>query len=141
MFLEPAKTGLGKLPVHVPGKAWSVVTIPTLDLRQFGFGFGMHLEPLFGGEAGHVRKEKTGRKKEGALRFGVEGLDCPVGNLVIALVFVLMRKKPPIDELHLAWGINQLLFWERCPGGSGSKMVELFVVFSPTVSAMVDLAR
>ena len=126
--------------MHVPREARGVVAIAAFDLGQLGFGLGVHREPFFRGEAGNVREEESGRKEERSLWFGVEGFDCPVGDLVVALILILMREKSPVHELHFAGGVDQFLLGEGSAGGAGSNVVELGVLFPTTVVAVVDFA-
>lgn len=105
----------------------------------------MLVEPLLGGEARDVWEEESGSAEEWfVVFFGcllVEEVDGPSGDLVIALVFVLVRKDAPVDEFVGRGSIfDEAFFGEGSAGGSGSYFMpfEVFALCLFTISSVED---
>jgi len=91
-----------------------------------------------GGEAGDVREEESGGEEEGALGLGIEFLDGPLGDFEVALVFVFVRKKAPVNEGHFTGGVDEFLLGEGGTGGPGAEVLELAVLALATVVSVVN---
>ena len=147
-FLQKFQARLGELPMKIPGEARGIIAVGGMNGGELEGIERMLVEPLLGGEAGNVGEEKASGAEEGlTVFFGrllVEKVNGPGGDLVVDLVFILVREDAPVGEL-VGRGciLHQTLFGERSTGGSGPRFVPLdvltFGLFS--VAAVENLPR
>ena len=146
-LLKKLQTGLGKFPVDIPREARGVVAVGGMNGGELQTVERMLVEPLLGGEARDVWEEESGSAEEWfVVFFGcllVEEVDGPSGDLVIALVFVLVRKEAPVDEFVGRGSIfDEPFFGEGSAGGSGSCFMplEVFALCLFAISSVEDLS-
>ena len=70
-LLEEFQTRLGKLPMEVPREARRVVAVVALHGRELQRFLGIHVVPLLGDVARHVRQEETGGQEKGFLHIAL----------------------------------------------------------------------
>ena len=111
--------------MDIPREARGVVAVGGMNGGELQTVERMLVEPLLGSEARDVWEEESGSAEEWVIVFFgcllVEEINGPSGDLVIALVFVLVRKDSPVDEFVGRGSIfDEAFFGEWSAGGSGS---------------------
>jgi hypothetical protein len=101
----------------------------TLDDGQHAVVVGIQIEPLLRRVAGYVREEKSRREEERpVLRRRLDLFDRPTRDLIVALVFVAVRKHAPVHQRIISHRrlTDQFAFGPDSHSGRGARDVELF---------------
>ena len=143
-LFQELQARLGKLPMQVPAEPRRVVAVVSTHRRQDDFVRRVHVVPLLGYVARHVRQEEPHGQKERLLprtaERPLELLDRPARDRPVPFVLVLVRERAPVDQGVILRCVHEFLLGSRPDAGRRAQRLEFAGAFSPSVAPVIDFA-